>query len=1274
MKENLFKTCFYRTTVIVAIILLTVTTALAIPYDFKEEIKWRSIQKFTIAEGIEIRRLSFEGAYYPSFDVVPEFVKDFPIHTTEAIVSCTIENDVYIPLTEEEQLLLKDFKAKNTRIIPDCELVIQRKQPFVQVRFEPIRWNATRSVYEKLIAFSLIIEVEDQPERTTANRERVNSVLADGEWFKIKIDKSGIYKITYQELQEMGFDVSANPRNIAIFGNGGGVLPEVNNIPRHNDLVQNPILVNGENDGSFDPNDYILFYGEGPVTWSYNSLSGVFNFQSNYYDDYAYYFITVLNENASRVQTIQPVQGQHDIVITEFTDYAHHELDEQNLFNTGRQWFGEVYDFNTTKEFAFDFPNIINEFESGYMNCAFAARAFSSSAFAVYVNNQLEKTLSMGIVFADNPYQLGRYNGTNFKFTPNNDQLVIKTVYNRSSNNSIGYLDFIELNVKRRLLMSGNQMMFRAPIEDTNAQIAQYQLGNATSEIIIWDITDPVQAKKVDAQSSGNTLTFRASAESLREYIAFYNGNGLYSTIFVEKLANQNLHALKNIDYLIIANQEFLDEANRLADFHKSIDNLNSYVTVPELIYNEFSSGSQDITAIRDFVKMLYDNSDPGQEIKYLLLFGDASFDYKDRLPDNTNMVPCWESIESMNIVRSIASDDYFGYLDDGEGTSGRVDIGIGRFVSSTIEQAISAVDKTLSYGTNTPDVMQPWRNMLTFVADDGDNNLHLNHAEELSDYVFQHYPVYNIDKIYLDAYKQIATPGGQASPDMNKAINDKIENGTLIFNYSGHGGESGLGHEKFMQIADINSWTNEDKLPLFITATCEFTRYDDPTRVSAGEFVFLNDNGGAIALLSTTRATFASSNLALNLAIYNNNIFERTNGSYPCLGDVIMNSKVIGGENDSKFILIGDPALKLAYTQHWAETIKINDEIVIENVPDTLQALSKVKVEGIVTDRQGNHLTDFNGLAFPTVYDKYSEIETYGDENSPTTFFVRRNVLFNGQVSITNGTFIFEFIMPRDISYSYGVGRISYYVRNDNEDGAGYYENIIIGGFNEEAERDEKGPDITLYMNDTTFVPGGKTDQNPDLLAFVFDESGINTTGNGIGHDIVAIIDGDNSQSYILNQYYKADINSYQSGEINYPMNNLADGPHVLNLKVWDIYNNSSTAYLDFVVISQNEMVVENLLNYPNPFIYETSFIFDHNQSGQDLDVKIIIYATDGRKVKTIETRINPEGYQSTPIKWDGLDDNGATIGKGFYVYRVLVKNENGATGQDTSKLVFLR
>jgi hypothetical protein len=371
---------------------------------------------------------------------------------------------------------------------------------------------------------------------------------------------------------------------------------------------------------------------------------------------------------------------------------------------------------------------------------------------------------------------------------------------------------------------------------------------------------------------------------------------------------------------------------------------------------------------------------------------------------------------------------------------------------------------------------------------------------------------------------------------------------------------------------------------------------------------------------------------------------------------------------------LLGDPALELAYPDYGVQTLYINQNIVVEDLVDTLKALEKVRVEGIVVDENGNHLNTFNGTLYPTVYDKFSEILTLGDNGTPTTFKLRQNILFNGKASITNGEFMFEFIVPRDIAYNYGAGRISYYLNNDNEDGAGYYEGVVIGGYNENATEDNQGPLIELYMNDTTFLSGDITDQNPVLLARVFDESGINTTGNGIGHDIIATLDSEQSQSFTLNKYYEADRDSYSSGNISYPFSNLEDGEHILSLKVWDIYNNSSTASLKFLVISTDRLTIQNLLNYPNPFTNSTNFVFDHNQSGQELDVKIYIYNSSGAQIKTIETQITPEGYKSAPIHWDGSTDAGGMIGRGFYVYRTIVKNQNGETAQDQSKLVFIR
>ena len=1271
----------HKRIIVLLSILLIFISAYSFPYSYKEKLVWDSIQKVTVDNHFSFERLFFNGAIYKRFEIIPHFNTSYPIHADQATLESSLINVQTEIVRPAEAKLLAENAFSDTIFRISSQLVISRKEPFANVEVIPVRWNAKKQLYEKLLSFEIVIEVTDiQNSLKSSKSPATNSVLASGDWYKVRISESGIYKITYAELQAMGFDITVNPKNIAIFGNGGGILPEVNTDFRYDDLVENPIVVVGENDGTLNPDDYILFYGEGPVVWKYNYVSGNFTHQNNYYDNYSYYFITASAKAGKRISTVAQPTEAADLQLNSFTDYAYHELDERNLAGTGRIWYGELFDFNATYEFDFNFPNLKTS-EEGFLQADFASISTSANLFEIYVNDEKETTLVMPTISTTNSYQIARGKSTSFSFAPSGDQLNVKIIYKKSSSSSSGYLNYIDLNVERELKMAGNQLMFRKVIGKETASVIGYNLSNANNAISIWDITEVVNPRKVDANLVSGKLQFKATNDSLRQYIAF-NGQEYFTTEFIEKVENQNLHSVKNVDYLIISHPDFLSQAQKLADFHANNSNLNVFVTTPEKIYNEFSSGSQDITAIRDFAKMLYDYSDSGKEIKYMLLFGDASYDYKDILPDNTNYVPCWETAtpinDVLNIVHSVASDDYFGYLDDGEGnpesTKDKVDIGIGRFVVATVEESENAINKTIHYAENSSEVMGPWRNMLTFVTDDGDNNRHLTDGETLSGFIQANYPVYNINKIYLDAYQQISTPSGQEAPDVNQAINSRISKGTLVMNYNGHGGEIGWGHERFLKTSDINSWTNYDKLPIFITATCEFSRYDDPTRVSAGEMVFLNSKGGGIALFTTARATFASSNLALNMAIYENNLFEKENGNYPCFGDVIRKSKVLGGDNDKKFILIGDPALKLAYTDYVAETLKINGKLVLDNVADTLKALSQITIEGEVTDDAGNLMSNYDGIIFPTIYDKFSEIETLGDESSPTKFNLRQSILFNGKASVNRGEFKVEFVVPKDIAYNFGNGRISYYLNNETEDGSGYYENIIIGGYDKSASEDNEGPLIDLFINDTTFINGGTTDQNPKLFAKVFDESGINTTGNGIGHDILAWFDNDDNQTYKMNEYYEANVDTYNSGQITYPFYNLEDGDHVLTLKVWDIYNNSSTASINFTVVSDYYMVIDDLMNYPNPFQDATNFMFKHNQSGQELDVNIQIFTASGQLIKTIETQMQPEGYKSDPVYWDATTDNGGKIGRGFYVYRVTVTNEAGLTSSANAKLVFIR
>ena len=691
-------------------------------YTFQSSIKWNEIEKISI-NGAIIERLSFDDASYYNPNELPVYINNYPIHTSNANVGAVLVNQVFEPVSFLEANIIGSFDITDTVINVNARIVIMRKEPMVQIKFIPIRWNPSKQIFEKLVKFDILADVDELIEDNRQTKTYTSeSVLATGQWFKFRLNKSGIYKVTYNELSAMGFDMATNPSNIAVFGNGGGLLPEKNDDPRYDDLMENPIVFIGGEDGSLDPGDYLLFYGEGPVVWEYNSASHYFKYKPNYYQEYSHYFVTSLNQPGKRIQNAEIPSGDVDVVINDFDDYAVHDVDERNIAGIGRTWFGEIYDYTTEYEFIFDFPNVKKQTDKAFFRGYFAARAFSASSFNIYINNQLQNSFSINILPPTERYQYAKSKSPSFNFTPTSDQLIVKTVYQRSSSSSVGFLDFIEINVQRDLIFANDQMIFRKIIGLEN-NVAKYNLTHSGESITIWDVSTPVNPYKVVTQTEAGALTFKSDATIFKEYIAF-TANNYLAVEFVEEVANQNLHGNKNIDYLIITSPEFLAEADSLADFHRSHRDLNVLVTTPGVVYNEFSSGGQDITAIRDFAKMLYDNSDPGAELKYMLLFGDASYDYKNILPDNSNFVPCWESVLSLNIVNSIASDDYFGFLDDGEGpefNNDLVDIGIGRFVVKTVEEAKSAIDKTIHYSVNTTEVMEPWRNIVSFIADDGD-------------------------------------------------------------------------------------------------------------------------------------------------------------------------------------------------------------------------------------------------------------------------------------------------------------------------------------------------------------------------------------------------------------------------------------------------------------------------------------------------------------------------------------------------------------------------
>jgi len=783
---------------------------------------------------------------------------------------------------------------------------------------------------------------------------------------------------------------------------------------------------------------------------------------------------------------------------------------------------------------------------------------------------------------------------------------------------------------------------------------------------------------------AGNLLSFRQDASSLREYIAFDPAGTLVPTA-AGRVVNQDLHAGGTPQLIILTTSALMDAALQLADHHRQHDRLQVTVSDVAAIYNEFSSGSPDPGALRDYVKMFHDRagSDSSRMPRYLLLFGAASFDYRNRAGLAVQGVPGWESPESLDPLATYVSDDFFGLLDDADDVNavspaGLLDIGIGRIPARDAASALAVKNKIIAY-TGTP-AAGPWRNQISFTADDEDDNIHLNDAEFISGIASSTLPRLNVTKTYLDAFRQESSAAGSRYPTVNAAIASRIYAGTLIWNYNGHGGSSRLAEENILDRDAVDGWNNGTRLPLFVTATCDFAPYDNPSVDALGNNILLRERTGGIALMTTTRPVFAFSNRVINANYMRFALEQQPDGHFPTLGEAVKRCKnytyqTLGDvANNRKFTLLGDPALTLALPEWDVRTTQINGR-PIGTIPDTLKALDRYTISGLVTDRNGNWLQGFNGTLFPAVYDKEQVVSTLGnDPGSPVTSFkVRTSQLYNGKVQAVNGRFSYTFIVPKDINYQFGEGRLSYYGSSASGDAAGHTPGIIIGGLGNGVTDDRQGPQIKAWLNDEKFVNGGLSNETPVLILRLSDSSGINIVGTGIGHNMTAVLDGDTRNTLVLNDYYEAETDSYQKGMVRFQLAKLEEGVHTLTIKAWDVFNNSAEYTLDFRVLRKEKLELRHVLNYPNPFTTSTQFWFEHNRPGEELRVQVQVITITGKLVKTIAKTIITDGNRSDDVTWDGKDDYGGKLARGVYIYRLRVRTADGQVEEVMEKLFIL-
>lgn len=1204
------------------------------------------------------------------------FYKEFPIRSSNATA----------------KIIATDWKANTTGTVlnlPKTDAIeirisYERKVPKLVVKIPAVKLDASIQEYLSGVRIS----ITDPIAPTTAAKPTYpsHSVLASGDWYKIAITQRGIHKIDAAFLNSMGINTSSlNPANIRIYGNGGQVLSEIPDDTAPSDLIENAIYVSASG-ATFGSSDYVLFYADGLTKWTYTG-SEKFKHTPNYFSDIAYYFINIDKGPGKRIPTINET-GTAVHTFSTFDDYTVIDNDSFYYSSAGKIWFSNrmlshatsTLTQNVTLQLtdpvgpatiAYQFGSTVPTGGSN-ISLKLNSNPLGSLNFLGFANYDEVKILdgSGTATLTDKNLNF------QFKFTP--------------SGTGTGVLDYIRVNALSNINFTGkSQMNFRNNSTSSYIdQLVAYQMSNAGSAYTVWDISNPLAPKKVSLSHSGSNSSFKHTATRTNEFIGF-NGSSFFTPSLVGKIANQDLHALTPKPLIIITPDSFISIARGIAQMHEDLEGFQSIIVTPAQIYNEFSSGSQDVAAIRNFIRMFYDRAgSPDALPENVLLLGAASYDYKDRVPNNTNFVPIYQSYNSANfgggVNSSFSTDDYYALLDSAEALRmsvfSKYDIGIGRIPIVTVSQGNKIVSKIKNY--LSANSFGPWKNNALFLADDGDISNFANDNDKIVNSIKINNPILNNSKLYADAYEKEPGASGDTYPKVSSELNSQMYQGNILLNYSGHGNPERLSHESILIKSQINSFTNIDRLPVVITATCDFGRYDNPNVESGGAMLFLKPDGGSIASVTTIQQVFPLQSTALISKYIPYQFKKQADGTIHSMGKALMLAKndYDGSTNDNiKFVLLGDPALKLAIPRLDVQTDSLKTFINATElaISDTLSALGSYILYGSVTNNDGSIRSDFNGTVYVSIYDKpqYNEVLPTSDFYSTyKKFQTQTSIIYRGQVIANNGQFEIKLIIPKDMNYEFGNGKISYYAHDTENDGAGYDESITVGGFAAYQITDNEPPVVTVFIDDEKYRDGGVTGPDPLLFVKLSDDNGINVSGSSVGHDMIAILDGDLANPYVLNNYYFTNPGDITKGTVHFPLSKLSVGMHEIEVRAWDMMNNPGSGKVRFEVKNKDEGFISEAYNYPNPMYQSyTNFVIQHNLKNVKVEVSIQIFDNSGSNVKTISQTLQPD-VNRLEINWNARNENGLELPAGLYHYRVVMRTENKSDVTAYNKLVIVR
>ncbi len=1113
------------------------------------------------------------------------------------------------------------------------------------------------------------------------------SVLSSGVWYSVSVASDGVYKLTYNDFITLGVDEKdIDFDNLSIYGNTGKAISEINADYKFSDLKENAIYVNKQE-------RYALFYAQATTNTIFNSKTQKFSFSLHPYATATKYFIT-FDKNIGQKKRIKPMAVLDEVSQTLNTskDYVFYKRELVNLAKSGSYWFGEKFlPTSTDLQIPIALAGVSGT-ENSEIKIQLLANSTQNSSYDIGLNGKSIGTINIGTTINGEVANSGVFTANTLITTPNNN---ITIHFNSSTATSEGWLDYILVNYTKSLSFNNNYLRFYSlPTDDGKA--TQYCVDNIkVSNPMIWDVSDATNVQSIEAESlENNILRFNVNNDTLRNIVVLA-GSSFATPTLEDTVENQNLHGIDSAQFVIITHPKFVNQAERLAQIHRDYDKIKVAVVTLQQVYNEFSSGTKDFLALREFIRMMK-NKTNGKYPENVLLFGDGTYDNKNILQYNNNYVPTYQSNAfTSNGDRNFTSDDVLAALDD-KATNSTYDslfVGIGRIPVSDTNTANDIVDKCLRYISRS-DLLNKengdWRNAVMLTSDDMDElyeRYFRDNAEHIYQQIDETQPGLNVQKVYEDAYKEYSTSSGSTYPDASNAVNARLKNGCLLFNYLGHGSPDHLSSERLITITDITSWDNYNKLCLMITSTCEFNRFDLAEKQSAGEYMLTSGKGAGIALIAAARKI--SSNDPINKSLFKYALERQDNGEPLTFGQVMqyaknrVNTGLYGNRlatSERSITLIGDPALRLSLPKYNVRTLKINNATYNNgsfDYLDTIRALSTVNIEGEIVDNNGKRVEDFNGIVRVSLYDKKTTYYMLNNSNLNMTqadlaFEQQNNILHRGTAQVVNGYFTHTFIVPKDIAYNYGQGKLSYYAQTDSIDATGYSKDFILGGIDtNNNDFNVSRPQINLYLNDTNFVSGGICDENPNLYAVVYDTAFINTVGSGLGHDIVARLDNA-ANTFILNDYYTEDKDDANKGYISYSFKNLAQGEHTLTLKVWNIYNFSSEKTIKFTVKPSDSKEYQTI-NYPNPFNNSTSIELRYNQPQTINSAYIKIFNQQGAIVSEFDISDKIGDYTIGPIVWNGTTLGGAKVQKGIYFYTIILNTKDGDKIVRGNKMVLL-